>query len=44
MKLSKYHVAFLQCGSALAVWPRLSNDGSKIRLAVHNHGKSAHGQ
>jgi hypothetical protein len=43
MKLSKYNVAVLQCGSALAVWPRLSHEGSKIRLAVHNYGKSAHG-
>ena len=41
MRLSKYHAAILQCGSAFAVWPRLSQDVSKIRLAVHNYGKSA---
>ncbi len=39
MKLSKQQVAFLYCGSALAIWPRLGQDRSKIRLAVHSYGK-----
>jgi hypothetical protein len=40
MRLSEYHIAFLQCGSVFAVWPRLNQGGSKIQLAVHNYGKS----